>query len=344
MVKAKKKKKKVKRKVSQDMFVKGGLNLFMMGGFITIFYQVLYLLITLETTLSSEEVSYTLILKIFKELGIVFLFLGLIFLCYSILKEEEFFTKHTGTFLISGALLSLIAGFYALYDVISSQAEQVFSSETFVITVLPELMSNIGRVYLFVGAFFLGIFVWGFRAKRKWAAEFFVAGAAAGCGALVLLMYGVYENSTFFLEMYGEANRELIISQILLPGMMQAISLFLVFAGGLLLSASYIWTAFKFRKWAGRLLLFGGVAGAFHGFIRLGIDSQTVRNEITGVRQSIMNLTPHSTALRDQMLTIETLREFYIKKVLPLYLEHSLWVIIFTGIAVIAVYLWMRER
>lgn len=344
MVKAKKKKKKVKRKISQDMFVKGGLNLLMMGGFIGIFYQVLYMLIMVETFTTLEEVSYTLFIRIFREFGIFFLFLGLIFVCYSILKEKEFFTKHTGTFLASGASLSLVGGVYALYDIISRQAEQVFSSQTFLISVLPVLMSNISRIYLFMGALLLGIAVWGFRTQRKWAAALFVAGAGTGCGVFVLLMYGVYENTTFFLEMYGETNRELIISRFLLPDMLQNISLLLVFAGIVSLSASYIWTAYKLRRWAGRLLLFGGVAGAFHGFIRLGMDSQEVRNEITGVRQSIMNLTPYSTVLRDQMLTVETLREFYIKKVLPLYLEHSLWVIVFTGITAVAIYLWVRER
>lgn len=73
------------------------------------------------------------------------------------------------------------------------------------------------------------------------------------------------------------------------------------------------------------------------------MDSRSIRSEITSVRQSIMQLTPYSTSFKDQMLTVETLKEFYVKKMIPLYLEDSLWILVFTGITAIGIYLWLRE-
>ncbi len=340
MVKAKKKKKRVKKKVSQDMFVSGGLNLFMIGGVIAVFYQALYFLITAEP--STEEVSYALFWKIFEELGMLSLFFGLILVCYSFLKEVGFFKKYAGSFLISGALLSLAAAFYAVYSHISGLTEQTITLRSFVLATFPQLMNNVSRIYLYLGILFLGIFLWGYRERRKWSAGFLVGGVVLACVALVMTMYTTYENYTVFIGMYGEAGKGYLISQVLFPDLLRSISLLLVLIGVLFFAASYLWT-FRVRKWAGRMWLFGGAAGAFYGFIRLGIDSQMIRNEITSVRQSIMDLTPYTTSLKDQMLTVETLREFYVKKVIPLYFEHSLWIIFLTGIAFIGLYLWMRE-
>lgn len=341
MVKAKKKK-RVKKKVSQNMFVKGGMTMLIWGGVFGVFYHVLYLLIMVETY--AGEVSHTLLWNVLKELGILLLLCGLIFVCYSILKEKErggFFRKNAGSFLISGALLSFPAVFYALYELISTISEP--TTRHFVMSIFPSLMEHFARLYLFAGVVFLGIFFWEYRNKRKWAAELLIGGVIAECVAVVISSYGIYDTYQFFLGTYGEASKDLIISQFLVPGFLNNISILFVIMGILCFSASYLWKVYDFRTWAGRTLTLGGIVGAFHGFIRLGIDSQSIQSEITQVRQSIMNLTPYSTVLEDLPLTVETLREFYVKKMIPLYFEHALWVLVYTGIALAGIYLWTRK-
>ena len=110
MVKAKKKKKRVKEKAAHNMFVKGGLNLLLMGGFIALFYQTLYILISMES--QTNEISYQFFIQFFKDVGFLFLFVTLVLLCVFYLKEIEFFQKHAGSFLIGSTVLSFPAVIY----------------------------------------------------------------------------------------------------------------------------------------------------------------------------------------------------------------------------------------
>ncbi|KYK31797.1 MAG: hypothetical protein AYK19_16225 [Theionarchaea archaeon DG-70-1] len=349
MVKAKKKKKKKRKKVeekpSRNMFAKGGLSLLALGGLLGIFCQTLYFLITVETqTENIEEISYRLFLTLFEELGMLFMFFALVFACFFFLKEKEFFQKYAGSALVTGGVLLIPAVLFSLYDSVSVLKDQTITARAFVITNLPGVMTHVSKVYLFAGALLLGIYLLNRRNARKWAAAFFLGGCAVGSIALAVSMYSTYDSYIFLLEMYGEPTKDTLISQFLFPDLLRLVSWFLIMIGGLFLSAFYIRDRTTFRKWAGRTWVFGGIAAAFYGFLRLGMESRAVRNEITSVRQSIMELTPYSTSLKDQILTIETLREFYVKKMMPLYLENAWWIAVFAGIAVLGIFWWVRER
>lgn len=335
----------MKEKPSLGMFAKGGLSLLVLGGFFGVFYQALYLLIALEVRIGdiSTEVPYTLFITIFKELGILFVFAALIFLCFFFLKEKEFFQKHAGSTLIAGSVLSLPAVFYALYDIVTALRDQTVTARNFAVTTFPQLMGNICKVYIFVGAVLLGVYLWNRRGVRKWAAAFFLGGATAGCITFGASVYTSYDSYIFLMGMYGEASKDVLITQFLFPDLLRVVSWLLIVIGVLLLSAFYVKKKSVFKKWGGRTWVFGGIAAAFYGFIRLGMESRNIHNEITSVRRSIMELTPYSTSLKDLMLTIETLREFYVKKMLPVYMENSLWIAVFAGIAVLGIYLWVRE-
>jgi hypothetical protein len=342
MVKAKKKrKKKVKEKPSHNMFVKGGLNLLILGGIIGVFYQTLYTLIMVETHI--EDVSYTLIINILQELGMLKILLAFIFISFFFLKEKEFFHKHAGTLLIGGAVLSIVAAIFSQYEVVNGLKGQTISLESFAGSTFPQLMIGLSKVYIFVGAAFLGIFFWGHRTARKRASQFFIGGMVTGCAALAALMYSTYEMYNFLITSQGEAARDLIISRAIFPDLLKYTSYVLIAIGILLFSAWYIWNRPVFKKWAGRVLVFGGAGGAFHGFISMSLDSLVIRSDITRVRQSIMDLTPYSTYLKDNILTVETLREFYIKKMIPTYLDSSLWIFIFAAAALFGIYLWTKE-
>jgi hypothetical protein len=340
MVKVKKKKgKKAKRKPTKDMFAKGGLNLLLLGGFVGIFYQTLYLLITIEAI---EEPSLEIFERIFWEMGTLFLFIGLVLACFHFLKEEEFFKKHTGSFLVSGAVLSLIVTIYSQYDVIIGLKDQTIVLKSFVTAYLPKIMGNFSRLYIFLGVSVLGIYFWGRRKGKRVAAEFLIAGCTAGVVALVIYVYNGYDTYKMFLEMYS-IEKEMVISRFLFPDILNHTSRLLVLVGVLLFSASVIWAGHNLRKWTGRAWFFGGILGAFHGFVLLSLDSEMIHNEISGVRQSIMELTPYSTTLKDNALVIETLKEFYVKKMIPTYMDQFFWIAIFTGIAAVAVYFWVRK-
>lgn len=353
MVKAKKKKmtkkkeKMMKKKGFHDMFLNGGLDLFILGGFIGITYETLYFLITVETQMQKEveEVSYAIFRPLLQELGILLLFFGLIFICYFILKEQEFFKKSAGSFFIAGAILTIAAFSYSQYEVVKvlkGASVPEITVKSFVTTTVPAFMDNFSKIYFFVGMVVLGIFLWGHSRERRYAAEFFMGGAVMGCVAIGTLAYGLYENYKMFLEMYA-TSRDLIISQFIIPDVLENTAELLVIIGIFLFSASYIWTESNFRKWSGRTLFSGGAVGTFNGFIRLGVASGSIRSEITQVRQSVMDLTPFTTNWKGQALTIETLKEFYVKKMMPVYLEYSLLIVAFAGIVLIGIYLWMRE-
>ena len=338
MVKAKKKKKKKKPEPTRDMFVTGGLNLLFLGGFIGIFYHTLYVLIAVEAHI---EESVTLLSDIFYGLGMLFLFFGIVFVSYTFSKEVDYLKKYTGSFFVAGGILSLLPVVYSQYDKIIGLKEQTIALQSFITLHAPTIMVNLGKLYFFAGAICVGIYLWGRRQQRPWAAAFFIGGAVCACVYLVISVYNSYDTYKMFMEMYA-TSRDLIISKFLFPDLLNIISRLLVVIGVLVLSISYL-SKYRLKKWAGRTWVFGGVGGVFHWFLRLSLDSQDIHNEITGVRQSIMQLTPYSTSLKDLPLTIETLREFYVKKMIPLYMEDGLWIIVFAGVALIGVYLWAKE-
>ncbi len=338
MVKAKKK--KVKKEPTHDMFVTGGLNMLFLGGFIGIFYHTLYLLLSVETHF--EEASFVLISDLFYGLGMLCLFFGIVFASYSFLKGNDYLKKYAGSFLVAGGILSFLPVVYSQYDKIMGLKEQAIALQSFITLHTPAIMVNFSKLYFFAGAVCLGMYLWGRRQRRSWAAAFFIAGAACACVNLIVSAYNSYDTYKMFMEVYGTESKELIISQFLFPDLLNIISRLLVVIGVLLLSVVYLWK-YRLKKWTGRAWVFGGVTGVFHWFLRLSLDSQMIRQDITGVRQSIMQLTPYSTSYRDLPLTIETLREFYVKKMIPSYMESGLWVVIFAGIALLGIYFWVRE-
>ncbi|MBU7016963.1 MAG: hypothetical protein HXS44_05600 [Theionarchaea archaeon] len=339
MVKAKKKKKRVKEKATHSMFARGGLDLLLVGGFIALFYQTLYILISMESQI--KEISYPFFVQFFKDVGFFFLFVTVVCVCVFYLKKVEFFQKHAGSFLVAGTVLSVPAAIYSLYMVIDSMRDQTITLQSYAAGELPLIAGSLSKLYIFAGAFLLGIYLWGYRGTRKWASQLFVGGTAVGCAFVAASIYSTYENTKIFLEMYS-TSRDLIISRLLFPEMLKLSSWLLIIIGVLFFSASYIFTE-RFQKWAGRAWVFGGIAGTFQEFLQLSLDSEVVRSEITSVRQSIMELTPYASSLKNLPLTVETMKEFYIKKMIPLYLEHSFWILIFAGIAVLGIYFWMKE-
>jgi hypothetical protein len=338
MVKAKKKKKRVKEKATHNMFARGGLNLLLMGGFIALFYQTLFILISMESQI--KEISYQFFIQFFKDVGFFFLFATIVLICVFYLKEVELFQKHAGSFLVAGMVLSVPAVIHSVYMVIDSMKDQAITLQSYAAGELPLLSGSVSKLYIFAGAFLLGIYLWGFRGTRKWVSQLFMAGAAVGCAFVVLSIYSTYENTKIFLEMYS-ASRDLIISRLLFPEMLKLSSWLLIIIGVLFFSAHAF--TLRFQKWAGRAWAFGGIAGTFQEFLQLSLDSEVVRSEITSVRQSIMDLTPYASSLKNLPLTVETMKEFYVKKMIPVYLEHSFWILIFAGIAVLGIYFWMKK-
>ncbi len=338
MVKVKKKK-RVKQKAVRTMFSSGGLDLLVMGGVIGLFYQTLYLLITVEA--QTAEVSYYLFWRLFQEMGILFLFLGIVLVSYSFLKEEESMKKFGGSSLISGALLSLPVVVYSTYKAVTGLEGQTVTLKSFLTTTAPNIVGNFSKVYIFAGVLFLGIFFWGHRRARTAAAAFFVGGAILGCIFMVIWGYNTYETSKAFLEMYPDS-RDLIFAQFLFPDVLNIIYRLLLTIGVLTYTVYYL-SKYNLKRWTGRIWFFGGAVGFFHWLLRFRLDSTAVHREVVGVRQAIMQLTPYSTSLKDQALTIETMKEFYMKKMIPTYVEPSVYAIICAGIAAIALYLWTRE-
>ena len=340
MVKAKKKKKRVKEDATHNMFVRGGFDLLLLGGFFAVVFQTLYTLISVETQL--EDISYTLFIDIFDNVGLLFLFLCLILVCFYYLKKEELFQKYAGSFLIAGSILSFPAVFYSLYMNISSLKELTVTVQSYVASTLPFLAENLTRLYILAGALLLGITFWGYRNKRQTASKFFMGGAVVGCVFVVLSIYSLYETYKLYMEMYAQS-RDIIISQVVFPASLSYASWLLTLLGALFFAASYTEIHVDMRRWAGRALTCGGIAGTFQEFLVLSLDAQAIRSEITSVRQSIMDLTPYSTSFKNLPLTVETLREFYVKKMIPLYMEHALWILVFAGIAAFGIYLWSKK-
>jgi uncharacterized membrane protein YqhA len=330
-----------KEKASTNMFFRGGLYLFILAGVIGIFYQTLYTLVAVEAQI--EDLSTTLIIHIIEQLGVLLIFFALVLVSFFFLKEEEFFKKHAGSLLIAGAVLSVPPVIYSLYEMIPSLREQTITVQAFFMETFPPLMENISKIYIFAGVIFLGIFLWGHITQRKWAAQFFIGGAVTGCASVAVSIYTVYETYKSIVETYGDIDKEAVFSRIIFPEVLKSVSLILVIAGVLVLSIFYVWKYYNFRKWTGRTWVFGGIFATFCGFINLALGSQMIRDDLTRVRQSIMELTPYTTFLREQVITVETMKEFYVKKMIPSYMDHSLWIGLFAAIALVGIYLWTKE-
>jgi hypothetical protein len=339
MVKTKKRK-PLEKKPATNMFLGGGLDFLILGGFIAVVYHTLYTLIMVEA--SPEDVSYTLILQVLQAMGMLLLFFGVVVLSYSFLKESKQLRKYGGALLVSGGALSIPAAVASSYFYATALKGQTITVKSYLTLNMPSLMTNFSKVYILVAVLFLGIFFWERRRQRTWAAACFSAGAATWSIALVVAFYNTYDMYETFMEMYS-SSRDLIISQFLVPDLLSNISRFLVVLGFLLLTISYIQKT-NFQKWAGRFWTFGGAVGVFHWFLRLNLDSQMIKNEMTSVRQSIMQLTPYTTTFKDVSLTIETMKEFYVKKLIPTYLEEFMLVAVFAAITAIGIYLWTRKR
>ncbi|MGC1120068.1 MAG: hypothetical protein WBA22_03150 [Candidatus Methanofastidiosia archaeon] len=335
-----KKRKPLEKKPATNMFLGGGLDFLMLGGFIAIVYHTLYTLIMMEA--SPEDVSYRLILQVLQALGMLLLFFGVVVLSYSFLKEGRELKKYGGALLVSGGALSIPAAVTSSYYYVTTLEGQTMTLQSFLTLNLPDLMNDFSKVYILGAVLFLGIFFWERRRQRTWAAACFSAGAVTWSVALVVAFYNTYDMYKTFMEMYS-TSRDLIISQFLVPDLLNNMSRLLVVLGLLLLAVSYL-QRHNLQRWAGRLWTFGGAVGVFHWFLRLSLDSKMIKSEMTGVRQSIMQLTPYTTTFKDVSLTIETMKEFYVKKLIPTYLEEFMLVTVFAAITTIGIYLWTRKH
>ena len=335
----KKRKEKVKKKLSQNIFGNGGLTLLIFGGVIGIFYQTLYLLITVEAL--EEQYLYYMGARALQELGILLLFCTLVLGCFYYRSERERFRDIAGYTLIAGTAVTIPAVCYLLYNRVSLLQDQVFTLRTFLIQTLPTLLSSISRIYILAGALFLGIMFIGYLRKKSWSDSFFISGTFTGCAVLVILLYVVYDSYSIFQEQ--GASRDLIFARAIIPDSLMILSYMLILIGVLLFAVSRLWDRRDVVTWTGRTWLLGGISGAFFKFTQLGMNSEMIHNEILRVRQYIMELTPYSTSLNDLPLTTETLREYYIKKMIPLYMDHALWVVLFSAIAMLGIYFWTKK-
>lgn len=335
----KKRKKKVKKKPSQNIFAGGGLILLIIGGFFGILYQTLYLLITREA-LADQSLSFVGA-RVLQELGFLLVFCALMVGCYYYRIEEELHQKITGFTLIPAAAVSIPAFVYLLYDNISILQDQVFTMRTFLTQTIPILFESMSKIYFFAGAFFLGILFIGILRRKSVADWFLISGSLTGCVVLVIYLYKIIDSYSVYLEQ--GASSDLIMARVIIPSSTMVLAYLFIIGGTLLFSISRIWKRRNLKPWTGRIWLVGGITGAFHEFIQLAMNSQNIQDEILRVRQYIMELTPYSTSLRDLPLTTLTLREYYVKKMIPLYLDHALWILIFSGLAMVGLYFWMKK-
>ncbi|MBU6996310.1 MAG: hypothetical protein HXS41_00110 [Theionarchaea archaeon] len=334
-----KKRKPLEKKPPTNMFLGGGLDFLVLGGIIAIIYHTLYTLIMVEA--SPGDVSHTLILQVLQAVGMLLLFLGVVVLSYSSLVNHGDLKRDGGAFLVSGGALCIPAAVASTYYYVTAIEGQTMTLESFLTQTMPTLLNDFSKVYILMGVLFLGIFFWERRRQRTWAAACFSAGAVTWSGSLVVAFYNTYDLYQTFMEMYS-TSRDLIISQFLIPEVLSNTSQVLVVIGLLLLAISYLQKR-NLQRWAGRFWTFGGAFGVFHGFVRLSLDSKMIQNEMTGVRQSIMELTPYTTTFKDISLVIETMKEFYAKVMIPTYLEEFMMIAVFSAITAIGVYLWTKR-
>jgi hypothetical protein len=335
----KKRKKKVKKKPSQTLFAGGGLTLLIIGGLIGIFYQTLYMLITQNAL--KEQSLYYMGSRVLQELGMLLVFCAVVLGCFYYRTEKEAFQKGAGFVLLPAALISIPTIIYVSYDRISLLQDQVFTNHTFVTQTLPTLLLSISKVYFFAGALLLGIVFIGLSRRKSAIDWFLTSGAFPACAVLIIFLYTIYDS--YFVYVEQGASTDLIMARIVIPGVLRIVSYLVIIGGVLLFAASRLWHRPHLKVWTGRTWVLGGLSGAFYEFIMLGLNAETIREEILRVRQYIMELTPYSTSLYDLPLTTETLREFYVKKMIPLYMNNALWILVFAGITMLGMYFWLKK-
>jgi hypothetical protein len=154
---------------------------------------------------------------------------------------------------------------------------------------------------------------------------------------LALLLAGYESLRYVFLGSFALFCAAAVIVILQTPGedephiLLQKITYILILAGGFLLYVHLHHTIEK--KWAGAALCTAGFLGVIQQVLLFSLDSQVIRTEL----RQLEKLIPFSTLVSGQELPITSVADYYLKKVVPIYVTHIGLFLIFVALLIIGI-------
>lgn len=112
---------------------------------------------------------------------------------------------------------------------------------------------------------------------------------------------------------------------------LQMLSYTLISLGIILFLTGYFFQK-SVKKWAGLSLFLGGLTGIFQQFLLLSAQSQIIKNELRNIH------IPFLTSVSGTEIEITKISEYYTAKVLPVFLGHLGWFLIFIALIILGIF------
>ncbi len=103
----------------------------------------------------------------------------------------------------------------------------------------------------------------------------------------------------------------------------------------------FLYSLFKakpaLKKWSGLVLFLSGIAGLIQRFLFISSDSQVIRKELLQLKDL-----PFTASFLQKQIDITSVTDYYLKKVLPVYVTHAGWFLIFAALIILSVSLFLN--
>jgi hypothetical protein len=107
----------------------------------------------------------------------------------------------------------------------------------------------------------------------------------------------------------------------------------LVILGVLLFAAVHLENAVSLRKWCGFAFFGAGLLGLVQQVLLLSLQSQAMKSELLRLDE----LLPFSTGSLGHDITVTSRLAYYLEKVIPLYMNHLGWLLIFAALVILGI-------
>lgn len=248
----------------------------------------------------------------FKGTGIRIMILGL----FLVMSGHIIFFAYTGEFFVVGiigallAVLFLLGYFLARNDFLrkSSLVASLAGGVILISGIVASahgLISTLTVILILTTFFFFALVLSGYK---EYYPAFLFSGTVTGISGIILLVQAP------LAEIH----------------VLQTASYLLIVAGTFLFSLVRFRKEMSLKKWSGVTLFAAGISGLVQQVLLLSSDSQVLKRELLRLEEI-----PFSTTVSGIELDITTLTDYYTQKVIPLYLNHIGWFLIFVALIAI---------
>lgn len=118
---------------------------------------------------------------------------------------------------------------------------------------------------------------------------------------------------------------------------LEGILYLLMILGIFLFSHSHFTAKPALKKWSGLILFFSGIVGLVQRFLLISSDSQVIRRELLQLKDL-----PFTTSFLQKEMDITGITDYYLQRVLPVYVNHAGWFLILVALVILSVSLFLN--